>query len=389
MFDNIRGVITFEAVTDEPETFINILKNSSVQVSEIKYKKGRLYGKIYRNNFAEICDMAEKNGIPVSIAEKRGSIFTIRKYRARYGISIGIILAFLMVAYLSNIVMSVEIYGNEMLTDKQIASLLNDCGIKIGAFIPNIDLRDAERQIVSSSDDIAWIGIRSSGCIIEAEVSETEPSPEMISTRTPCNVISSRNAQIVDIKNVHMGMLIPMLYDGVQKGDLLISGTVDDGKGGVYFAHAMGEIIGRYNEKVTFSQPFVDEITSYSDKVTRKYLNLFGLRIPLFVGKNDFGQCEYDESFSYFRILNIELPIGMIISEYHPYQVESVSYSPEKARQILEDKIKMYEKNFYSGNDISIVDKEVFFSETDTQMTVTVKYTIEGDIGITQEIMAK
>ncbi len=389
MFDNIRGVITFEAVTDEPETFINALKSSSVQVSEIKYKKGRLYGKIYRNSFAQICDMAEKSGIPISIAEKRGSIFTIRKYRARYGISIGIILAFLMVAYLSNIVMSVEIYGNEMLTDKQIASLLNDCGIKIGAFIPNIDLRDAERQIVSSSDDIAWIGIRSSGCIIEAEVSETEPSPEMVSTRTPCNVISSQNAQIVDIKNVHMGMLIPMLYDGVQKGDLLISGTVDDGKGGVYFAHAMGEIIGRYNEKVTFSQPFVDEITNYSDKVTRKYLNLFGLRIPLFVGKNDFGQCEYDESISYFRILNIELPIGMIISEYHPYQTESILYSPEKARQILEDKIKMYEKNFYSGNDISIIDKEVFFSETDTQMTVTVKYTIEGDIGITQEIMAK
>lgn len=389
MFDNIRGVITFEAVTDEPETLINIIKNSSVQVSEIKYKKGRLYGKVYRHDLANICDMAGKIGIPVSIAEKRGSIFTIRKYRARSGIILGIILSFLMVAYLSNIVMSVEIYGNETLSDKQIISLLNDCGIKIGAFIPGIDLRDAERQIVSSSDDIAWIGIRSSGCIIEAEVSETEPSPEMVSTRTPCNVISSRNAQIVNIKNVHMGMLVPMLYDGVQKGDLLISGTVDDGKGGVYFAHAMGEIIGRYNEKVTFSQSFADEITNYSDKVTRKYLNIFGLRIPLFVGKNDFEQYEYDESFSYFRILNIELPIGMIISEYHPYQTESISYSPEKARQILEDKIKMYEKNFYDNNDISIIDKEVFFSETDSKMTVTVKYTIEGDIGITQEIMAK
>ncbi len=389
MFDNIRGIITFEALSDGPENFINALKNSSVQISGLKFKKGRIYGNVYRKDFKQVCDIASKNAAAISIAGRRGSIFTIRKYRSRIGIAVGIILAVLMTAYLSNIVMSVEIYGNETLTDKQIASMLSDCGIKIGAFIPNIDLREAERQIVSSVDDIAWIGIRSSGCIIQAEVSESDAPPEMVPTRIPCNVISSQDAQIVDIKNVHMGMLIPMLYDGVKKGDLLISGTVDDGKGGVYFAHAMGEIIGRYNEKVTFSQTFNDETIDHSEKVTRKYLYIFGLKIPLYVGKNNFSQYEYDESYSPFRILNIELPAGIVISEYRPYEKEAVCYSPEKVRQILEDKVKQYEKNFYDGQNVTIVDKEVLFSENENGMTVTVKYTLESDIGEIQEIMAK
>ncbi len=389
MFDNIRGVITFEAAADEPEAFINAIKQSQVPVSDIKYKKGKIYGNIYRNDLEEVRGLAEKNGAMISICNKRGGIFTIRKYRFRIGIIIGIILSVIMIFYLSNIVMSIEIYGNETISDEQVRSVLSDFGIKIGAFIPDIDIREAERRIVSSIDDIAWIGIRSSGCIIQAEISEMEDPPEMVPSNTPCNIISSRDAQIVDIKKIYMGMLVPMLYDGVKKGDLLVSGAVDDGKGGVYFVHSFGEIIGRYNEKVTFSQPFSEEILERRDRITRKYIQFFGIRVPMFIGKNDFGQFEYDESVNLFRIFNIELPIGTVISEYRLYDTENVQYSPEKVKKILEDKIRLYEKNFYDGEDISIIDKEVFYSETDNEMSVTVKYTLEGNIGITQEIMAK
>lgn len=389
MFDNIRGVITFEAVAAEPEAFLNDLKNSVFAVSELRYKDGRIRGNVYRSSFPGICALAEDKGVMISVSGKRGGIFKIRKYRFRTGIAIGFVLSLLMVFYLSNIVMAVEVYGNETLTDKQIESILSDCGIRIGAFLPNIDLREAERLIISSVDDIAWIGIRSSGCIVQAEVSEMEKPPEMVPIRTPCNIISSRDAQIVAIRNVHLGMLVPMLYDGVKKGDLLVSGTVEDGKGGVYFSHAMGEIIGQYNEKVSFSQPFSDEEIFYTERVKRKYLTFFGVKIPLFIGKNDFGQYEYDETTTYFRILNIELPVGTVLSEYHLYESDEVSYTPEKAKQILEDKIKLYEKNFYEGEDISIIDREVLISETDEGMTAIVKYTLESDIGVVQEIMAK
>lgn len=389
MFDNIRGVITFEAAAAEPEAFLNLLRKSIYSVSDLRYKGGRIFGNIYRADFPGIQKLAEENGVLISVSAKRGGIFTLRKYRFRTGIAIGLALSLALVFYLSNIVMAVEVYGNESLTDKQIISILKDNGIRIGAFLPAIDLRETERRIVSSVDDIAWIGIRSSGCIIQAEISEMDDPPEMISTRTPCNVVSARDAQIVEIRSVDMGMLVPMLYDGVKKGDILISGTVEDGKGGVYLSHAMGEIIGRYSEKVTFSQNYTDEVIEYTDNITRKYLSFFGLKIPLFVGRNNFGLYEYDESTSYFRILNIELPVGTVVSEYHLYETQEESYTPEKAQKILEEKIKLYERNFYEGEEISVIDREVYFSETDKGMTAAVKYTLESDIGVVQEIMAK
>lgn len=389
MFDNIRGIITFEAVSAEPESFLNRIRQSSAQSMNLRYKNGKIFGDTYRSDFNEIKRIAEESGAQISVTKKRGSIFTIKKYRLRAGVLVGLALAAAMIFYFSNIVMSIEIFGNETLTDSQVKDILKDSGIKIGAFIPNIDFRVAESEIVSSADSIAWIGIRSSGCTVQAEIGEMTHPPEMIPTASPCNIISSKDAQIVDVQNVYMGMLIPMLHDGVKKGDILISGTVDNGKGGVFFVHSMGEIIGRYEEKVVFSQPYTDENIRYTDKITRKYLKLFGLDIPLYVGKNNFGEYEYDKSINYLNICNIQIPVGIVREEYRLYETELTEYTPERAQELLEDKIKLYEKNFYEGEDVLILGKEVQFTESRDGMTAAVKYTLEGNIGVEREIMAQ
>lgn len=389
MLDNIRGIISFEAIAPEPEIFINNLKASSVSVTNLRCKGNKLAWEAYWSDLEDIRHIAEDDGVQLSIAKKRGGVFTVKKYRLRAGLAVGFFLALMLVTYLSNVVMSIEIFGNETLTDKQVESLLNDCGIHIGTFIPSINLREAERIIVSESEEISWIGIRSSGCMIEAEITETDKPPEMIPTRTPCNVVSAKDAEIVAIQDIYMGMLIPMLHDGVKKGDLLISGTVEDGKGGVYYSHAMGKIIGRYDEKVTFYQPYSEEKLQYTEKITRKTLNFFGLKVPLYVGRNNFEQYEYDEKTSFLKIFNIQLPIGIMYSEYKLYEAEIEEISQEKAEQLLEEKISLCEKNFYDDEDMTIIGREVFFSETEEGMTAVVKYTLEGDIGVPKEIMAK
>lgn len=389
MFDNIRGVVTFEAVAAEPEAFMNILRDSTASVNDLRVRKGRIYGEVYRADLEQVKRSAEKCGAQLCISAKKGGIFTALRYRRRFGMLAGFLLAAALVAYLSNVVMAVEVYGNETMTDKQVEAILRDNGIKIGAFIPSLDLREAERLITSSSDNIAWIGIRASGCRIQAEISEMTDPPEMVPTSVPCNIVSSRDAQIVAIRNVHMGMLIPMLYDGVKKGDLLISGTVENGKGGVYYAHAMGEIIGRYTEEVTFEQPFADERFDYGETINRSALYFFGLKIPLYVGGKVSGNYEYDEETEYLRLWNVTLPVGIVRSEYKTYETVSAEYTPEQAKAILEEKIKLYEYNFFDGEDVTVVDREAIFSEDGEKASVTVKYTLESDIGVTKEIMAK
>ena len=389
MFDNIKGVVTFEVVTSDTNRFINILKDSCIITNNVEYKNGKIIGNIYNTDFAELKQIAEICNAQISVLKKRGAVFTVQKYKKRLGLLIGFILSFLMIIYLSDVVMIIEIYGNKSISDKEVISLLNDAGIHIGSLISKQDLRKAERIVIASSEKISWVGLRSSGCKIQVEIREMDTSPEVVKKNIPCNIVSSKDAQIVAIKNVHTGMLVQMLHNGVKKGDILISGTFEDGKGGVYYVHSMGEIIGRYDEKTIFKQSLIEEKAFYTEKYNKNTIHFFGLRIPLSVKKNDFDRYEVNEEISYLKFGDIQFPIGIIKSEYRPYETQIVQYSEEQAKLILMDKITMYEHNFLNNDDLKIIERQIDFEVTNDAIYAIVKHTVEGNIGISKEIMVK
>ena len=389
MFNNFKGKIIFEAIAPDSNHFINILKDSYIAATNIQYKNGKIIGNIYRKDFIELKKICIKCNAQISIVEKKGAVFIIQKYKKRMGLLLGFFLALLLVTYLSNSIMIIEIYGNETISDKQVLSLLNDNGIHIGTHISEINLRAAERKIVSASDEISWIGLRSTGSKLQVEISEVDASPEIIPKNVPCNIISSKDAQIVEIKNIYSGMLVQMLNNGVKKGELLVSGVVKDGKGGTYYSHSIGEIIGRYTEVVEFVQPYSDEQVCYSNPVTLKKLHFFGLQIPLYLKNPTFQSYEYDEEITYLQFCDIQLPVGIIYSEYKPYSINNIVYSSTQAKSIIMDKITMYEYNFLKNDETKIIDKTVEFKETQEEMYAIITYTLEGNIGISQEIVIK
>ena len=180
-----------------------------------------------------------------------------------------------------------------------------------------------------------------------------------------------------------------MLNNGVKKGDLLISGTVEDGKGGVYYTHSIGEVIGRYTETITFAQPYCDEIIDYANPVVRKSLHILGLKVPLYIKVNEFDNYELSETITYLDLFGIQLPAGITYMEYRPYNVQQVEYSREEAEKLILNKIDQYERNFINNEDIIVVDKTIDYIEKDNGLKAIVKYIVEGNIGISKEIMVK
>ncbi len=389
MFKDINSKITFEAVAPDSSFFINTIRESCISVDTIQYKNGKIIGSIHRKDFKELEKVGNSCNAQINILEKTGIVFKVQRYKKRMGLIIGMFITLSMILFLSDIVMIIDIYGNEKISDNQIISLANDAGIYIGAHLSDIDLRKAERVIVSSSDEISWIGIRSSGCKVQIEVYEVDNTPELVENNIPCNIVSAKDAQIIEIKNVYSGMLVQMLNNGVKKGDLLISGVIEDGKGGTYYSHSIGEIIGRYNETITFTQSYNDEIIDYMDKLCLKKIHILGCKIPLYLNKNQFEYYEYNEEITYAELFGIQLPVGIIYSEYKPYTIKKVEYDYEQTKNILNDKIKKYEENFLNNKEIKIVDKKIEYVEINGSIKANVKYTIEGNIGVSKEIMVK
>ncbi|MDR0946338.1 MAG: sporulation protein YqfD [Ruminococcus sp.] len=389
MLDNIRGVCKFRVFCESPEAFINRLKMSRVSAKGLQVKEGVLYGEIYGFDLKALERITKSETAQIEILSEYGFIFTLKKYRLRFGLAAGVIIASVLIFYLSNIALKINVYGNTTLSDEQIISIINDYGITIGTYLPNVSLRSAEFDIISGVKEIAWIGLRRSGCIVEAEVSEMTVPPEIVDTNLPCNVVSTQNAQIVKINAVPIGMLVPMLYDTVKKGDLLVSGVITGKLTNSYLVHAMADITGRYEEKKVFTQNLIDAAIDYDSPQRRQKFYLFGLEIPLYLPREQTGDFEYEAELSRFNFFGLQLPAGIINEKITPYKPSQVSYSLAEAKKLLYEKISDYEENFFKDEGVTILERRENFIISKNAVTIETTYVLESNICKTEYIFGE
>lgn len=389
MTDSLRGIIRIRCICQDTGRFLNVLKESAVSFRNCVYIKGTVSFDIYRSDLDILRSIASSNGVSIEICEERGMIFFLVKYAKRFGIYIGVLIGTALIFLLSNTVLDIEVYGCENISEEEIITALSEQGIRTGTFIPTVNFRLAEREICISEDALSWIGIRNVGCRIIAEVDETVYPPKTGSSKMPCNVVASRDAQIV-YAEVYNGELVPMIGEGVRKNELLISGTCEGKYGLTRLVHASGKIIGRYEEKQVFSQPLTYSERIADKCISRKVLFFCGLELPLSSsGVPETSDAEITMTENPIRFMNLTLPIGIRNSEYRIFHSENITIGSDMAYAKIEEMIKIYEDNFIQDEDIKIINKEIQRNITDNKAEIVVKYTLEGDICSDREIFAK
>ena len=386
MLKNIRGIIDFKVSGENVYKFINGIRDKHIVCTSQQCREGCFYGQIYRRDEKKVEDIADETGVNIAFTDRHGFRFKAMRYRFRFGIILGIIITFGFVFYCSNIVVSIEVCGNNEITREQVISALADIGIYKGRFIPDINFHSCEQKLRLSIPDIAWTGIRHTGSRIVVDVTQVTAPPEMILDDVPCNIVSAKDAQLI-YADVYAGHLMKKIGDGIKKGDIIISGTVEDEKGNILKKHAMGKVIGIYNEEITFTQPFEESGQVYTgSEVDKKYLYFFGYRIPLFFDDTEPETYDYSESVNNFVFLGREIPLGIVNTEYNPFTYDTVTYSEDEADKILEQKTSLHEKNFYDSKGIKVLDREIEKNIKKDCMEYKIIYRLEGNIGTDYEI---
>ncbi|MGN0695370.1 MAG: sporulation protein YqfD [Oscillospiraceae bacterium] len=384
LFDNITGYARIRA--DSPEGTDKTAVLADKLAHNIKFKglstsNGSLYVTVSKYDEKFTRELAESVGMTADIVSKHGMGYFFQRYSKRVGIPIGAAAAIIIILLLSNIVLSIEISGNETITDDEIMTMLSDTGITYGTFIPSVNFRKAEKELLISSDRIAWASLRRSGFRVIAEISEMSEVPRVYSNNQPSNIVSMYDAQITSIK-VCSGMLMPMMGDTVRSGEILISGVVSKKFEGTYNVRAIGEIRGQYRREISFTQPFEDTVRTAGEPFSNRYLKLFGKSISLPGNERVSGQYEFTRDTEYLDFLNLTLPVAVTTVDITPFTEENVTYSQGQAEQLIAEKITDYEKNFLTDGDIEVIEKSVERTADETAVTVTVSYLLEGNIGI-------
>lgn len=387
MKNQFKGCIKFSIKGKNLYKFINALRNESINCSNQYCKNNVYYGDVCNSDFKTVEYLAEKYDMELDYFEYETVRKKVFRYRHRYGIMAGIIIIFASIIYFSNIVLTIEVIGNDKIKDTVIISMLEEMGVKKGTFISNIDFSSCERKLRMRNTDISWAGMRHTGNRLVVEMTEIVPVPEMIEERVPCNIIASRNAQITNIA-IYNGQLMRGVGEYVRKGDVIVSGVVSDNRGHTNLRHSLGNITAIYEDSINIHQDFKTVIYETTGNVRKeKYLNLFNFRIPLFIGKNNFSVYNSNSISIPYNFLNKELPISLTRTTIDEQTVKEKIYTSDEAKALIEEKIFLYEKNFLS--DVDIIESTLLYSETETGIDCTVTYTLEGEIGIQKDIWAK
>lgn len=387
IFKHIFGIFDFKATGDNALRFLNMVRNQNFSVHNLYCKNNDVYGRIYATKYSQLESIASENYMKVKVVGKKGLILRIKPYKRRFGIITGTILSIIIIFFLSNIALKIRITGCDEKLYPQILSVLEMNGISSGKYIPNMNFNQAEMNMMLALKDIAWVSVRNSGGIIIVNVNEGTKKPDMVLNRLPCNIVSLKDAQIIDV-HVYAGQLKVLIGDGVKKGDLLVSGFIPNKNGETFYYHSQAEIIGRYTETKSFEQPFEENVKiPSSNTIKKKYFNFFSVKIPLSFSKKPIGECVYEEHTNNFSFICFKLPLGISHGIYKPYYLKHYKYTKDEAKVKIGQQISIYEDNFLK--DCNIISKEIEEIETNEKIIYNVKYVLEGDIANTNEILTK
>ena len=383
----IKRYIQISAEGKNIYKFINRIHKENFNCFEQYCRNDIFYAQIYRTDLKRLKSLADDCDIILNIKEFPSVSSKVSKYRLRFGIIFGILIIFIIILYFSQVVVTIEIEGNSAVSDDTILSALDDMNVRKGTPIRDIDFIKCENKLMYTVDGISWVGMRYTGNRIVIQVTETIEKPEMVNERLPCNVIAGKTAQIV-YTSVYDGMLMKKVGDYVFEGDMLISGVTSDDTGHVTFHHAMGQITGIYKENISFTENLSEKrkVFTGNEKTIRK-LDLFGLKIPLFSGKNNYESGESEENIKYLKIFGKYLPIGISETKILETSFTETLLTPEQAESNIMEKIYLYEKNFTS--DIEIMERNIKKNTAPECITYDVEYTLKGDICRENEIFVK
>ncbi|MCH5196941.1 MAG: sporulation protein YqfD [Oscillospiraceae bacterium] len=369
--DLLFGTVGFSGIGGFQENLVSDLLESGIPVRKLRFSGAEISGEVSPFDYYKTASLARKNGVKIRAGKRRGLYFTLYRYRTRSGLYAGLLAFILIISIMQTRVLDISYDGEAI--PLEINPILEECGIKIGTSISDIDFSRAEQRIMLEVPGCAWADVSCEGFRLKVEVHKGIDVPEIEGTE-PRNIVASRSAVIVS-QTVRKGGSMVTVGSGVNAGDLLVSGVVHDGGDNIMFIHSDAEIIGEFTETQEFFVPYRETVQRAEGEQKRFDYLIFGDdEYPLFFGSESAENSLYSEETR--LILNGNVKIRTAI--YTAYVEREIERSPEACVSELKKQMSLFVENFYSDFEI-VTSNERYYPEEDG-IRVLVDYTLRGDI---------
>ncbi|MCM1165007.1 MAG: sporulation protein YqfD [Lachnospiraceae bacterium] len=369
------GLVSFSGLGGFQEKMLSELLADEIRVYGVRFADGKIYGAVSPFDYYRTAETARKYGVKLRAGERRGLYFTLLRYRRRIGLYMGFMVFAAMLSIMQTRVQDISITGD--VRRAQVLNILEECGITVGAATSSLNTSRAEQKLMLEVENCAWADVSCVGFRVNVRVEKGVEKPE-IEDDKPRNIVAARPAQIVR-QIVRDGASVVNNGSGVNTGDMLVSGTVPDGRDKVLFVRSDAEIIGEWSETREFFVPYTETVSAADgDKKVFKWLILDDDEYPLFLGKAAAENSLYVEETSVVRLFGQETSLLVRTGTFTEYTEKTVTRSPEAAAAELKKQKENFEKNFYS--DYEIIDVDEMYYPAEDGVRLVLEYTLQGDI---------
>lgn len=379
------GFVTFTARGGFSERFINLCSQNRVVLWDIKNRGGVIYANTSIKGYKRVRDSARRSAMMVRIYKKHGVPFLINKYRGRAGFMVGVVLFLMIIGMLSTRVWTINVEGNANVPDKEILQVFKELGVYTGAKKSKIEVTSVQEKAKTELGELSWLAVNITGSTATIEVRESIKKPP-IEEQNPCNIVASYGGQIVKLE-VYEGTSQQELGAAVAKGDLLVSGVVENLDGSAELRRANGIVIAKTDRNLSQIQQKNIKKKVQIDENKRYRLIFFGMDIPLFWLSSGKENSEYYRHEHMLNFAGSFLPVGFVKEGYKIYDKKDIALEDSKCELMAFENFSNMQRNEFEK--IKILKENIEISNDEKKCTIKSTYVCEENICLKQEIFVE
>jgi similar to stage IV sporulation protein len=215
----LRGRIYFIARGDRLTDFINEALQDKIVLFQARQSEKGLRAQVSLKDFFRLRRAARNSRSKIHILARYGWPFIAIRWQRRKGLLVGLLLIAIALICLSQMVLSVSVSGNQILSSQTILEKAASQGLRCWVWQREVDPNKIAAVLQEQIPDAAWIGIERKGTHVEITVVEKIHPKILLETG---NLVAGKPGLVQEVI-VIQGQ--PQIHEGeiVRAGQLLIS----------------------------------------------------------------------------------------------------------------------------------------------------------------------
>ena len=358
-----------------------------ISLWNIKKKKGAFSACVAVEDYKKLLPFARKAKLRLRVTGRHGFPFFLKKFKNRAGVFVGILCFFAVINAMSLFIWSVDVSGNVEIADGEVICAMEELGLSSGVLRKKINVPRLEQEAMIKMPKVAWLSVNLEGSRATVCLNERIAPPEIVPKAAPCNIKAAFDGQISRME-VCAGEAVVNVGDAVRKGQLLVSGVVEDAFGVSTLHHTEAKIFALTKREISAQVPLWQEKEIPTGKTLKRYTaKAFGVQVPLNLLAPPNENFTREVSRQDLRINGAKMPVTLYTENFLEQTKQEIRLTPEQAAAEAQKIAEQKEEIELKGT--KILERKKSEKIDEEKYLVNFTYFCEEDIAKQEEIVLK